>query len=139
MNGGLRGRSSRPIKVKNVLLHVVQAASGTLSFLSNGYRGFFPRGRSERSVNLTTHLQLVQRSRKHGDIHLLSPYVFMAESRTGTTLLLALLVQMRWQHQRKAANAPAFIPGPTRTSKVYKTQASTLRRNCTKEDLTDIN
>jgi hypothetical protein len=39
---------------------------GQTSLLSNGYRGLFPRGYSGRSVKLTTHLQLVPRSRKVG-------------------------------------------------------------------------
>jgi hypothetical protein len=34
-----------------------------------GYRGLFPRGKSGRGVKLTTHLQLVSRSRKRGYIH----------------------------------------------------------------------
>jgi hypothetical protein len=37
---------------------------GLPSLLFNGYRGFFPRGQSDRSVKLTTHLHLVLRSRK---------------------------------------------------------------------------
>jgi hypothetical protein len=39
------------------------------SLLSNGYRGLFPRGQSGQGVKLTTHLQLVPRSRKRGSIH----------------------------------------------------------------------
>jgi hypothetical protein len=39
------------------------------NLLSNGYRGLFPRGWSGRGVKLTTHLQLVPRSRKCGYIH----------------------------------------------------------------------
>jgi hypothetical protein len=49
---------------------------GPPNLLSNGYRGFFPRGSSGRGVKLTTHLQLVPRSRKCGSIHPL-PYAFM--------------------------------------------------------------
>jgi hypothetical protein len=45
---------------------------GPPSLLSNGYRGLFPRGLSSRGVKLTTHLQLVPRSRKCGSIHRLS-------------------------------------------------------------------
>jgi hypothetical protein len=40
-----------------------------LSLLSNEYRGLFPRGWSDRCVKLTTHFQLVPRSRKYGSIH----------------------------------------------------------------------
>jgi hypothetical protein len=46
---------------------------GPPSPLSNGYRGFFPWGWSGRSVKMTTHLQLVPRSRKCGSIRPL-PY-----------------------------------------------------------------
>jgi hypothetical protein len=42
---------------------------GPPNLLSNGYRGFLPRGLSGRGVKLTTHLQLVSRSRKYGSIH----------------------------------------------------------------------
>jgi hypothetical protein len=42
---------------------------GPPNLLANGYRGLFPRGYSGRGVNLTTHLQLVPRSRKCGSIH----------------------------------------------------------------------
>jgi hypothetical protein len=41
---------------------------GPPNLLSSGYRGLFPRGQSGRDVKLTTHLQLVQRSRKCGSI-----------------------------------------------------------------------
>jgi hypothetical protein len=51
------------------LLHVVQTGSGAHSLLSNGYRGIFPRGKSDRGVKLTTHLHLVPRSRKREPIH----------------------------------------------------------------------
>jgi hypothetical protein len=50
---------------------------GVPNLLSNGYRGLFPRGQSGRGVRLTTHLQLVPRSRKCGSIHPL-PQAFMA-------------------------------------------------------------
>jgi hypothetical protein len=43
------------------------------SLLSNGYWGLFLQELSGRGVNLTTHLQLVPRSRKRGSIHPL-PY-----------------------------------------------------------------
>jgi hypothetical protein len=43
------------------------------NLLSSGYRGLFHRGWSGRGVKLTTHLQLVLRSRKCGSIHPL-PY-----------------------------------------------------------------
>jgi hypothetical protein len=39
------------------------------NLLSNRYRGLFPRGLSGQGVKLTTHLQLVSRSRKCGSIH----------------------------------------------------------------------
>jgi hypothetical protein len=39
------------------------------NLLSNGYRGLFPRGYSGRGVKLSTHLQLVLRSRKCESIH----------------------------------------------------------------------
>jgi hypothetical protein len=42
---------------------------GPPSLLSNGYRWLFLRGESDRGVKLTTHFQLVQRSRKPGSIH----------------------------------------------------------------------
>jgi hypothetical protein len=42
---------------------------GPPNLLSNGYWGLFPRGKSGRAMKLTTHLQLVQRSRKCGSIH----------------------------------------------------------------------
>jgi hypothetical protein len=42
---------------------------GPPNFLSNGYRGLFPRRKSGRGVKLTTNIQLVQRSRKCGSIH----------------------------------------------------------------------
>jgi hypothetical protein len=42
---------------------------GPPNLLPNGYRGFFRREKSGRGVKLTTHLQLVRRSRKLGSIH----------------------------------------------------------------------
>jgi hypothetical protein len=40
-----------------------------LSLLSNRYRGLFSRGYNSRKVKLTTHLQLMVRSRKYESIH----------------------------------------------------------------------
>jgi hypothetical protein len=48
------------------------------SLLSNGYRGIFPREKSGSSVKLTTHLQLLLRSRKRGSITSTPPYAFTA-------------------------------------------------------------
>jgi hypothetical protein len=42
---------------------------GPPSLLSNGYQGLLPRGYSGWGVNLTTHPQLVPRSRKYGSTH----------------------------------------------------------------------
>jgi hypothetical protein len=42
---------------------------GPPSFLSIGYRGIFPWGLGGMGVKLTTHLQLVPRSRIRGSIH----------------------------------------------------------------------
>jgi hypothetical protein len=42
---------------------------GPPNLLSIGYRGLFPRGVKRPCVKLTTHLQLVPRSRKCGSIH----------------------------------------------------------------------
>jgi hypothetical protein len=42
---------------------------GPPDLLSNGYRWLFPRGLSDRGVKLTTHFQLLPRSRKCGSIH----------------------------------------------------------------------
>jgi hypothetical protein len=47
-----------------------------LSLLSNGYRRLFPRRLSGRDVKLTTHLQIVPKSKKCGSIH--PSYAFMA-------------------------------------------------------------
>jgi hypothetical protein len=41
---------------------------GPPSLLSNGYRGMFPRGSRGRRVKLTTHLELMPRSRKRGSV-----------------------------------------------------------------------
>jgi hypothetical protein len=59
---------------------------GPPSLLSNANRGHFPWGYSGRSLKLTSHLQLVPRSRKRGYIHSLphtsswhsaSPFTFI--------------------------------------------------------------
>jgi hypothetical protein len=42
---------------------------GAPNLLCNGYRGLFPRGQRDQAVKLTTHLQLVPRSRKYRSIH----------------------------------------------------------------------
>jgi hypothetical protein len=42
---------------------------GPPSLLFDAYRGLFPRGLSDRCMKLTTHLQLVPRSRIRGSIH----------------------------------------------------------------------
>jgi hypothetical protein len=42
---------------------------GLPNLLFNEYQRLFPRGESGRRVKLTTHLELVPRSRKHGSIH----------------------------------------------------------------------
>jgi hypothetical protein len=61
--------SLSPGRVKNLsLLHVVQTVSGAHpAFYPTGTGGVFPPG-----MKLTTHLQLVLRSRKRGSIHPLS-------------------------------------------------------------------
>jgi hypothetical protein len=43
---------------------------GPPNLISNGYRGLFPRGQNDRLVKLTTHLQLVPRSRKCGFLYI---------------------------------------------------------------------
>jgi hypothetical protein len=64
---------------------------GPHNFLSNGYWGLFPRGQSGRDVKLTTHLQLVPRSRKV-DLYIHSPLrlhgVVLKLLSTGTSLPL---------------------------------------------------
>jgi hypothetical protein len=50
---------------------------GPSNLLSNGYRGFCPRGSWGRGVKLTTHLQLLPRSRIRGSIDPPPPYVFI--------------------------------------------------------------
>jgi hypothetical protein len=44
---------------------------GPPGLLFNGYRGLSPRGQSSRGMKLTTHVQLMLRSRIRGCIHLL--------------------------------------------------------------------
>jgi hypothetical protein len=51
---------------------------GPPKLLSNGYRVVFPQGKSGKAVKLTTHFQLVPRSRKRESIKH-SPYVFMEQ------------------------------------------------------------
>jgi hypothetical protein len=46
---------------------------GPTSFLSNGYRGLFPWGYGGRGVILSTHNQVVSRSRKRGYIYISTP------------------------------------------------------------------
>jgi hypothetical protein len=50
---------------------------GPPNLLSNGYWGLFPRGLNSMGMKLTTHLQLLPRSRQCGSIHPLPPYAFM--------------------------------------------------------------
>jgi hypothetical protein len=62
---------------------------GPPNLLSNAYRGSFPRRQSGRGVNLTTHLQLVPRSRKYLSIHhspILLHGVVLNNLSTGTIL-----------------------------------------------------
>jgi hypothetical protein len=61
--------------------------------LSKGYQGLFRWGWNGRGVKLTTHLQLVPRSRMSGAISPLPQYVFIAwwsVKSTGTTLPFTL-------------------------------------------------
>jgi hypothetical protein len=46
------------------------------SLLSNGYCGLYPWGKSDWSVKMTTHLQLVTSLTKSGSMEPLPPYVF---------------------------------------------------------------
>jgi hypothetical protein len=57
-----------------------------LCLLYNGYWGLFLRGYSGRGVKLTTHLQIVPRSRKYGPIHPLPQFslVSLVTSSHGT-------------------------------------------------------
>jgi hypothetical protein len=62
-----------PVGLKFSLLHLVETGSGVYTtFYLMGNGGFFPGGKRGRDVKLTTHLQLVLRSRKRGSIHPLS-------------------------------------------------------------------
>jgi len=69
-----------PIIVSCVLPNfcLIDAFWGPPSLLSNGYQRLFPWGYSGRGTKLTTHLQLVLRSRMRGAIPPLQQYVFMA-------------------------------------------------------------
>jgi hypothetical protein len=53
---------------------------GPPKLLSNGYRGLFSRGLSGRGVKLTTHLQLVPRSRKCESTHPLLGQLYLLPS-----------------------------------------------------------
>jgi hypothetical protein len=66
----ISGCTSIKTRVKNFLFSVSsRPALGPPNLLSNGYRGLFPRGWSGRGVKLTTHFQLVPRSRKFWSLH----------------------------------------------------------------------
>jgi hypothetical protein len=59
-----------PVESRISPLHVVRTGSGVHpTFYPMGTGGSFPGGQSGRGVKLTTHLQLVPRSRKYGSIH----------------------------------------------------------------------
>jgi hypothetical protein len=80
------------------LLRVVQTGSGVHpTFYPIGTGGLFPRGLSGRDVKLTTHLQLVPRSRKYGSIHPL-PYtpswrcVFLVKHRDKFTITFTVFL-----------------------------------------------
>jgi hypothetical protein len=65
-------QGSVPSRVKDFsLLHSVQTGSGghPASYTVGTWGGSFPGGKSGRSVNLTTHLNLMLRSRIRGSIH----------------------------------------------------------------------
>jgi hypothetical protein len=66
---------------------------GPSSVISTGYGGSFPRGLSGSGVKLTTHLQLMPRSRKCGSIHPLPISlhgVVLNQLSSGTTLLFII-------------------------------------------------
>jgi hypothetical protein len=70
---GLHGRGVgvRDRRVKNIF-HIVQCRFwGRPSLLSSRYRELFLRWYSRRDVKLTTHLELMPRSRIHGSVHAL--------------------------------------------------------------------
>jgi hypothetical protein len=70
--GRLRGLVSSPGRVKNVLFSTSSRPTlGTTQPPIKCVSGLFPRGLSCRGVKLTTHLQLVPRSRKCGSIPLI--------------------------------------------------------------------
>jgi hypothetical protein len=58
------------LEVSNLRQQNIVANPTGLDLLSNWCRELFPRGSSGRGVKLTTHLQLVQWSRKIASIHL---------------------------------------------------------------------
>jgi hypothetical protein len=64
------GGSSSPGRVKNVHFSIsFRPALGSIQPPIKWIPGSFSRGQSGRGVKLTTHLQLVPRSRKCGSIH----------------------------------------------------------------------
>jgi hypothetical protein len=70
--GRPRGRSSSPDVGKNFNFSmssrpVLRFTQPPIQWVAGG-GGLFPRGESERGVKMTTHLQLVPRSRKRGSI-----------------------------------------------------------------------
>jgi hypothetical protein len=76
---------------------------GPPNLLSIGYRGLFPRGLSGWGVKLTTHLQLVPRSRKCVSIHPLPPtssWLVLSWLCTGTTLPLPYFVTSQMLDRR---------------------------------------
>jgi hypothetical protein len=75
MGYGLDGRGSIPSRRKRFLpTQRPERLWGPPSFLSNGYRGLFPREQSVWHVKLNTHLQLMPRS-KMVDLYLHSPCI----------------------------------------------------------------
>jgi hypothetical protein len=68
--GQLRGRSSSSGRIKNFLFPMSSRPTlGSIQPPTQWVPGLFPRGQSGRGVKLTTHLQLVPKSRKCGPIH----------------------------------------------------------------------
>jgi hypothetical protein len=69
---GLNGQVRVRVGARFCPLHVVQTGSGAHpTTYPMGNRGLFPRNYSGRGMRLTTHLQLVSRSRIRGATHLL--------------------------------------------------------------------